>query len=106
MDMNICCLLMLFATYIYHFFQQIARGKGNNITYSIGSFINASVTILFNLIFLLKFQMGAKGMILGNIFGQTAAIIYLFFAEKNFKNLHLSLFNIKYVKSYGSIHFR
>ena len=92
-------LLINVICYIYiSLFQQIARGKGNNITYSIGSFINASVTILFNLIFLLKFQMGAKGMILGNIFGQTAAIIYLFFAEKISKNLHLSLFNIKYVK--------
>ncbi len=92
-------LLINVVCYIYvSLFQQIARGKGNNITYSIGSFINASTTILFNLIFLLKFQMGAKGMILGNIFGQLTAIIYLFISEKILKNLHLSLFNIKYVK--------
>ena len=92
-------LLINIICYIYiSLFQQIARGKGNNITYSIGSFINACATILFNLIFLLKFQMGAKGMILGNIFGQIAAIIYLFFSEKILKHLHFSLFNIKYVK--------
>lgn len=92
-------LLINVICYIYiSLFQQIARGKGNNIAYSIGSFINACATILFNLIFLLKFQMGAKGMILGNIFGQIAAIIYLFSSEKILKHLHFSLFNIKYVK--------
>ena len=42
--------------------------------------------------------MFAKGKILGNIFGQIAANIYLFSSEKIFKHLHFSLFNIKYVK--------
>lgn len=92
-------LLINIISYIYiSLFQQIARGKGNNITYSTGSFISASATIIFNLIFLLKLKMGAKGMILGNTFGQITAIIYLLFSEKILKDLHLSLFDIKYVR--------
>lgn len=76
-------------------FQQISRGLGDNKKYSIASFISASATIIFNVIFLVVVKLGANGMLLGNMFGQIMCIIYLYVALKLYKYISYKAF--KYV---------
>lgn len=75
-------IFMLINVLLYVFaslFQQIARGYGNNTVYAISSFISALVTILFNIVLLIVFNLGAYGMLIGTALGQLACIIYIFF---------------------------
>lgn len=50
-----------------------ARGVGDNVTYALGSFISASLTIALNVVLLVGFSMGIDGMMvsccLGPLFG-------------------------------------
>ena len=43
---------------------QVIRGLGNNLAYSVGSFVTAITTILLNIAFILFFRWGATGMLL------------------------------------------
>lgn len=63
-------------------FLQIARGLGDNKTYSIGCFITALVTIILNVLFLVVFKWGASGMLLANLIGNIACILYVFIVLK------------------------
>lgn len=73
---------------------QAARGFSKNTTYAIGSFISAFTQILFNIVFILGFHLGAKGMLLATCLGQLCCTIYIVYKEKvlsffrfsNFKN--------------------
>lgn len=56
---------------------QIARGLGDNKSYAIASFFSASLTIVFNVIFLVVAQLGAKGMLMATFVGQLLAATYL-----------------------------
>lgn len=77
-------------TYIFlSFFQQVSRGLGNNKQYAIGSFISAVSTIVFNILFLVVFKLGANGMLLGTMLGQLIAILYLFMVLKLYKYISL-----------------
>ena len=59
---------------------QIARGFGNNKCYAIASFFSASLTIAFNVVFLVVLNLGAKGMLLATFLGQLLVVIYLVFS--------------------------
>lgn len=67
---------------------QIARGLGNNKSYAKASFFSASLTIMFNVVFLVGVQLGAKGMLTATFLGQMLAALYLV----------LSLHIVQYVK--------
>ena len=76
---------LLFNTIAYIFnsiFLQIVRGLGDNVKYSIGSFICAFSTIIFNIVFLAYFKLGAYGMLLGNLLGYLCSVFYLLFSAK------------------------
>ena len=73
---------------IASFFQQICRGNGKNKLYSLSGVISASTTIIFNLIFILKLRMGAKGMLLGTLCGQIACIISLLVMDNIYKYIN------------------
>ncbi len=74
-------------------FQQIARGLGNNEKYTIDSVICSIFTILFNVIFIVIFKFGARGMLLGTIFGQLIGIFYFFIYLKLFKYINIKNYN-------------
>lgn len=57
-------MLVMIATTISAVFLQFARGLGDNITYSIGSSVTALGQVIFNIVFLLFFKLGAEGMML------------------------------------------
>lgn len=76
-------LMINIIAYIFaSLFLQIARGIGNNKQYAIGSFISASTTIVFNIIFLTVFKFKVEGMLLGTLLGQIISAIYLVFVLK------------------------
>lgn len=62
--------------------QQDLRGIGDNIGYSIGSFICAMATIAGNIIFLVYMHLGAAGMLLGNMVGFMISAFYMIFRSK------------------------
>lgn len=72
---------------------QIARGLGDNKRYAVGSFIIASLIIVFNVIFITLFRWGAYGMLLANLFSHLIGAIYLFIAEKIANKISYKLFD-------------
>lgn len=56
--------------------QQIARGLGDNTKYAIGSFISAFTTIIVNILLLVVFKFGARGMLIANMSGQAICAMY------------------------------
>ena len=84
-------LIINLVSYIFvSFFLQIARGIGETKKYALGSFLSAVLIILFNIIFLIFFKLGAYGMLLGNFMGYIFTTVYLFFSLKLYKYLKLS----------------
>ena len=79
-------------------FQQITRGFGNNKKYALSSFISAFFIIVFNVLFLVVFKLGANGMLLGTMCGQLVAIIYLFINIKLFKYIKLREYKKELIK--------
>ena len=71
--------------------QQIARGFGENTKYSIGSFISASTTIMANILLLVVFKFGAKGMLMANMIGQVVCTLYFIVALKLYKHINYKL---------------
>lgn len=64
---------------------QFPRGLGNNVIYSVGSFVSAVSTIALNVLFIAGFHWGAYGMFLATMFGKIITIFYLFIATKSWK---------------------
>lgn len=67
-----------------------ARGLGNNVSFSIQSFIAVLTNILFNIVFLVLLRMGAGGMLLASALSALVAGIYGFWSNKIFSYLSLS----------------
>lgn len=66
-------------------FLQIARGLGENIHYSIASFITGLTTIILNIIFIVFLKFQVEGMLLSVILANTFCVLYLFFVLKIYK---------------------
>lgn len=79
-------------------FQQIARGLGDNTKFAIGSFISAITTILFNILFLVVIKLGATGMLLGTMLGQTTGSLYLFVSLKLYKYIRVKEYKKEIIK--------
>lgn len=71
-------------------FMQIARGLGENKKYAIASFLSAFFTIIFNIIFIVFLKMGARGMLLGTMMGQSLCGIYSFFSLKIYNYMKIN----------------
>lgn len=71
---------------------QIARGLGNNKGYAMASFFSASLTIVFNVIFLVGVKLGADGMLAATFLGQLLAAIYLGISMNIFQYLEIDKF--------------
>lgn len=64
------------------FLLQTARGIGKNSLYALGSFLSALSTIAFNVLFLVILKIGAPGILLAFILGNTLCGIFLCFSLK------------------------
>ena len=77
---------------------QIARGFGDNKNYAIGSFITASFTIIFNVIFIAGFNLGAYGMLTASLISNVFCALYIIIKLKLYRYIKLKEFNFKKVK--------
>ncbi len=92
-------LLINIIAYVYaSLFQQIARGMGKNVTYSIASFVGAFGTIILNIVLLVIFKFGAYGMLIGTFIGQMLCVIYILVSLKIYDYLKLEMFDFNILK--------
>lgn len=80
---------------------QFARGLGKMIQFSIASFLTASSTVLLNVIAIVVFQMGARGMLLALLGGLVINCLYLSFVLKIWHFFDIRLFDWGIVKKVG-----
>lgn len=79
-------------------FQQVARGLGDNKRYAVASFLTASSTIVFNILFLVVARLGANGMLLANMLAQIVCTIYLISTLKLKKYISYKYFDNSILK--------
>lgn len=61
---------------------QIPRGFGHNMTYAIGSFLSASLTVFMNILLVAILKIGVYGMFIATVVAKLATLLYLVIAEK------------------------
>lgn len=87
-------LVINLIAYIYFSLSlQVARGLGQTQKYSLGSFLSAFFTIVFNVAFIALFKLGATGMLLGNLCGYLCSFLYMFFSLKIYKYINIKKFS-------------
>lgn len=72
---------------------QFPRGVGKNTIYSIGSFLSASTTVVFNVIFIAGFRWGAYGMFMATLLAKLVTCVYLFLAMKTWRYFSVNAYN-------------
>ena len=72
---------------------QFSRGLGDNITYSIASFIAGASAILLNVVFIVPLSMGAEGMMLATFISHLLCSLFICLRLRVYTYLHL--FRIK-----------
>lgn len=80
------------------FMLQTARGLGKNSLYALGSVISASATIFCNILFLVVFHLGAQGMLLAFVVGNTVCAVFLFFSLKLYLRIDFKEGSIRQIK--------
>ena len=78
---------------------QISRGLGDNTTYSVGSLISGTGTIILNVVFIVFFKWGAYGMLSATLISNLICSIFVFFRKKIYKYLNFKWFSKKELKS-------
>ena len=68
---------------------QITRGLGNNKKYALGSFINALLTVLLNVVFIVLLKWGANGMLAGSLIGSVSCSVFILFSMKIYKYIKI-----------------
>lgn len=79
-------------------FQQIARGFGDNKTYTVSSIFSGVFTIIFNVFFLVVIRLNAYGMLIGTMVGQIACIVFLTYKLEINKYFSVKKFDKKLLK--------
>lgn len=92
-------LINVFATILSTLMLQISRGLGNNIQYSIGSFIVAGFTVILNVLFIVVLRLGVSGMFLAIFIANMLATIYLLLSKKTYKYIAPKKFSSKLLKA-------
>lgn len=70
---------MIAALHILENMLQISRGIGDNLTYTVGNFINSTLLILLNIVCLVVFKMKSSGIFISMIISSLAAATFIFF---------------------------
>ena len=79
-------------------FMQISRGLGDNLSYSISSVISGAMTVIFNVLFIVVLNFGAKGMLIAMLIANFLCATYLLFKLKLYQYIHFSYFDKKICK--------
>lgn len=78
---------------------QFPRGLGDSFTYAFGSFLSASATIVFNVIFIVFFRWRAYGMFMATVIAKIITLIFLIVAKKVWTYYDIKLFDKNLLKS-------
>lgn len=78
---------------------QLPRALGDNISYSIASFVSATSAVLLNVIFIAWMKLGAYGMFYATVLSNIITIIYITIALKTWKYFSISSFDRKVLKN-------
>ncbi len=70
-----------------------ARGVGDNVTYALGSFLSASVTIVLNVVLLVGFAMGVGGMMVSCCVGPLVGAVVVSFRTRLWRYFRPSLWS-------------
>lgn len=77
---------------------QIARGLGDNSTYSLGSLLSGSGTIILNVIFIVIFKWGAYGMLSASCIANCLCTLFVFLKEKIYIYVKLRNYSLNEIK--------
>lgn len=77
---------------------QLSRGMGDNVTYALASFLNATIAIILNIVFVLGLQMGAEGLFLTAVIVNIITIFIIFFRKKLYQMVGVRWFDRKLLK--------
>lgn len=89
---------IILATIFLDLMLQMSRGLGDNTGYSIASVISGVLMIIFNIIFLVVFKLGPKGIFLSMSISKLISGIYLFIRRKAYKYLHYKYLDKNLIK--------
>ena len=78
-------LVLIISTMMINYLLQIARGLGDNISYSIGSMIVGISNVIFNIILLVIFSFGVEGMISSQIIANVLGCIFIIIKVRVYK---------------------
>lgn len=83
------------ATMFSNIMLQISRGLGDNNTYSLGSLVSGSGTIILNVIFIVIFGWGAYGMLLAVFIANCMCGFFVFFKKRIFRYIKIKYYSFK-----------
>lgn len=81
-------------------FMNFCRGLGYNIIYSLASFLCGVTTIIFNILFIVIMNSGAKGMLISMIISNFLTTLFLFFKLGLYKYISFKVRDIEMIKSF------
>lgn len=81
-------LVLIISNIISNILAQISRGLGNNLEYATSYIIGGIVTIILNIVLIVKFGLGGKALLLSTIISNFFISIYLIFKLKIYKMIN------------------
>lgn len=95
--------LMLFLMVVFAMYSSLAlslcRGLGDYVTFSLGSFLSAAITIVLNVLLVAVFKCGIVGMLSSNILANFCSATILFYKKKAIRYIDFSTISIKKLKA-------
>lgn len=92
-------LLHVLTLVFLHLTSGVSRGYGRNADYAMANFLSASSIIVMNVLFLVVFSFGVRGMLCAYILGPFLGSAFLFFKSGIFRNLSLAAVNREDMRS-------
>ena len=77
---------------------QISRGLGDNETYSKGSLIAGSGTVILNVLLIYFLKLGAYGMLISTLIANMSCAIFVFLKKKIYKYLRIKNYKMDRIK--------
>ena len=94
LDYKIFLLINMLTTISSAVMLQSARGLGDNVGYSIASFITALVNILANIVLIVGFKLGAFGMFLASAISNITCSVFLFYKNRIYMYIKMRKFKM------------
>lgn len=95
-DYKYLFLIQLNSMIFYSIWIQIARGLKENILYSLAGIYFTLVSLLLNVLTVMFFHYGVKGLIISNILASLLTFLYVEFKLKVFKKINAKLKNTEF----------